>query len=106
MTPAHDRDGQRRIGHHAVIAADRLAANQATNTLEPFDPLDPQLKIDPFPIYERYRREDPVHWGRSYNPRLPGTWYLFGYEEHLDLWRLGQERPARVGAIPPRPDGT
>src|SRR5258708_8297736 len=45
-----------------------------------FDPWDMGLIGDPFPIYARYREQDPVHWGTASNSELPGSWYLFRYE--------------------------
>jgi cytochrome P450 len=49
--------------------------------IAPFDPSWPELAIDPYPIYDRYRETDPVHWGKAANPALPGSWYLFRYED-------------------------
>src|SRR6266853_1774736 len=37
----------------------------STNTTAPlslYHLLDPQVLADPYPLYERLRREDPVHW--------------------------------------------
>ena len=53
-------------------------------TLEPFDPGWPELIIDPYPIYARYRAADPVHWGRAANSQLTGAWYTFGYQDCSD----------------------
>ncbi|MDQ1514975.1 MAG: hypothetical protein QOE80_805 [Actinomycetota bacterium] len=47
-----------------------------------FNPLDPQLISDPYPIYARYRELDPIHWGIASNPALPGSWFLFRYAEN------------------------
>lgn len=45
-----------------------------------YDPNNPKLATDPWPIYAGYRREDPVHWGLAVNPMLPGAWFLFDYD--------------------------
>jgi cytochrome P450 len=49
--------------------------------LPPFDPNDRGLNSDPWPVYRRYRAQDPVHWGTSVNPQLDGAWYVFGFED-------------------------
>jgi cytochrome P450 len=50
--------------------------------LTPFNPWNPELLIDPYPIYALYRENDPIHWGTATNPELPGSWYLFRYEDN------------------------
>lgn len=45
--------------------------------IEPFDPSVPEVRIDPYPIYHRYRAADPVHWGLSGLAGYAGAWYLF-----------------------------
>lgn len=30
-----------------------------------YDPSDPAVMADPFPVYARLREEDPVHWSPS-----------------------------------------
>jgi cytochrome P450 len=46
-----------------------------------FDPEWPELRVDPYPTFERYRDADPVHWGIATNPVLPGSWYTFTYAD-------------------------
>jgi cytochrome P450 len=48
----------------------------------PFDPLDwpPEDIADPYPIYRRYRENDPVHRGRS-TPDGRARWYVFRYDD-------------------------
>jgi cytochrome P450 len=53
--------------------------------LAPFDPWNPDLLVDPYPIYARYRESDPVHWGPATNPELPGSWYLFRYDDNARI---------------------
>jgi cytochrome P450 len=72
-----------------------------------FNPLDPQLIDDPYPIYARYRELDPVHWGIASNPALPGSWFLFRYAENsavlIDTATFASN-PETVGmqsAVPP-----
>lgn len=49
--------------------------------LPPFSPFDAEVRTWPYPVYNRYRSQDPVHWGAPAMPGLPGTWYLFGYND-------------------------
>jgi cytochrome P450 len=71
-----------------------------------FDPAWPELALDPYPMYDDYRANDPVHWGIAANPRLRGSWYLFRYEDCVAALadpRLKSD-PASVGmadAYPP-----
>ena len=44
--------------------------------LPPFSPFDPEVRTWPYPVYARYRSQDPVHWGAPAMPGLAGTWYL------------------------------
>ncbi|MCU1374676.1 MAG: cytochrome [Actinomycetia bacterium] len=53
--------------------------------LAPFNPWNPELLTDPYPIYARYREADPIHWGTATNPELPGSWYLFRYDDNLKV---------------------
>ena len=41
-----------------------------------FDPADPALVADPYPLYDRLRAEDPVHW----SDRM-GAWVLTRYDD-------------------------
>jgi cytochrome P450 StaP len=78
---------------------DRVAANARRNVLEPFNPsLD--FSADPYPIYERYRELDPVHWGLPHDPRLAGVWYLFRHADCWNLFRMGLEEPHPIGGMP------
>ncbi len=54
-------------------------------TIERLNPFIPEVIADPYPVYSRYREQDPVHWGISSNPRLPGAWYLFRYEDVMQV---------------------
>jgi cytochrome P450 len=55
--------------------------------LVPFDPHDEAVLSDPYPVYARYRRHAPVHWGAPYTPGAKGCWYLFRYQDVVDLLR-------------------
>ncbi len=46
-----------------------------------FDPFSPNLKQNLYSIYKYFRQQEPVHWGKPIAPKLPGTWYLFRYED-------------------------
>lgn len=41
-----------------------------------YDPSDPAINADPFPVFRRLRAEDPVHW----SPHL-GGWVLTAYDD-------------------------
>ena len=45
-----------------------------------YDPRDPAVMADPFPVYARLREEDPVHW----SPPLK-SWIVTRYEDVRDL---------------------
>lgn len=46
-----------------------------------FDPFAPNFPQNNYSIYKYFRQQDPVHWGKPIAPQLPGTWYLFRYED-------------------------
>jgi cytochrome P450 len=81
------------------IESDRIAENLAGNKLPQFDPGE-AIAHDPYPDYARYRREDPVHWGKPHDPRLPGVWYLFGHADCQQLFRLGVGTSCPIGGMP------
>jgi len=54
-----------------------------TDVLAPrFEPLDEALLVDPYPTYAFYRDREPVHWGMPAIEGLPGSWYVFSYQEN------------------------
>lgn len=70
------------------------------NGLPRFDPAEPQLLVNPYPIYARYREAEPVHWGIASMRDLEGSWFLFRYEENVELHsdaELFANNPATVG---------
>ncbi len=83
-----------------------------THTLPPFDMASTFQDGNPYPVYERYRTQDPVHQVRNDSGDGSGvttTTYLFGHAEcrkWLRHQRLGREwRPAGSGhPAPPQPD--
>lgn len=63
-------------------------------TIERLNPFIREVIADPYTVYRRYREEDPVHWGVSANPKLPGAWYIFRYEDVMKVMedrRFGRE---------------
>ncbi|WP_064745412.1 cytochrome P450 [Pseudonocardia acaciae] len=52
-----------------------------------FDPRNSHVHSEPYTVYERYRRLDPVHWGLPYAPGAPGCWYLFRHEHVVAFLR-------------------
>ena len=73
-----------------------------------FDPLAPDVLPDPYPHYARLRCYDPIHWGLSDDPAVPGRWYITRLDDIVDVLkdsRFGREvhsvlPPER---IPPTP---
>ena len=71
-----------------------------------FDIFDPVFRADPFPVYEWFRLNDPVHRGR---PPTPGEhdkdwWYLFRYDDIAALLkdaRFGRSIVPALDAPPP-----
>ena len=64
------------------------------STLERLNPFLPEVIADPYPVYSHYRRTDPVHWGIAAKHQLPGAWYLFRYEDVMQVLedpRFGRE---------------
>jgi cytochrome P450 len=64
------------------------------STIERLNPFLAEVIADPYPIYQQYRTYDPVHWGIASNPRLPGTWYVFRYDDVMQILespRFGRE---------------
>ncbi|MFQ4144114.1 cytochrome P450 [Chlorogloeopsis sp. ULAP02] len=55
------------------------------STIERLNPFISEVIEDPYKFYRRYREEDPIHWGVASNPRLPGAWYLFRYEDVMQV---------------------
>jgi cytochrome P450 len=65
-----------------------------------FNPADPRLLKNPYPVYAEYRAADPVHWGVPSMSALAGSWYLFRYEENAAVLSDGQRfanDPATIG---------
>lgn len=60
-------------------------ATPSRTALPRFDPVDPALLGDPYPIYARYRNADPIHWGKASMSDLPGSWYLFRHQDNIDV---------------------
>jgi cytochrome P450 len=68
------------------------------STIERLNPFIPEVISHPYPVYRRYREQDPVHWGVSSNPNLPGAWYIFRYEDVMKVMedrRFGREHLKR-----------
>lgn len=64
------------------------------STLKRLNPFLPEVIANPYPIYRHYRETDPVHWGIAANPQLSGTWYLFRYQDVMEVLedrRFGRE---------------
>lgn len=92
------------------VVVKEAAVAPESQPLEPFSPLSPEYRANPYAVYSTYRTLDPVHWGTSPQPGIPGCWYLFRYSDTAaaskDL-RLGLEfyrvlPPEALPEIPPQ----
>ena len=80
----------------SVSTAARGNRARTDTTLGPFDPLQPGFQADCFERYRRYREADPVHWGAPAVDSVPGSWYVFSYEEVTSVLQ-----DDRFGKLPP-----
>ncbi len=76
------------------------------SSLPPFDATAPDVRADPYPVYDRYRAADPVHRGRPVTPNREGEahWFLFGYDEVAAVLRdsrFGREIAPALDETPP-----
>lgn len=62
-------------------------ASSPSGTIERFNPYLPEFIHNPYPIYAKYRAQDPVHWGLPSAPGVPGCWYVFRYDDALTVLR-------------------
>jgi cytochrome P450/deferrochelatase/peroxidase EfeB len=60
------------LGHKPQVAQEPAESLQDLA----FDPRRRDFQIDPYPVYERFRTQEPVH----YSPLYRG-WFVFGYED-------------------------
>ena len=58
-----------------------------------YNPYDPQMKDDPFPVYAQLRAESPVHYVEEFD-----TWALALFE---DVWNAGQNPELYTSPGPP-----
>lgn len=73
-----------------------------------FDLFATDFRADPYPVYARFRRDDPVHYDRSPTPGSGvGWWYLFRYADVANVLkdsRFGRSiAPALDEPAPPVP---
>ena len=81
------------------LSRERLDANEARNSLPRFDPrIDKDL--DPHPLYDQYRDNDPINWGLPNDPRFGGMWYLFRHSDCHQLFRMGLDEDSPIGGMP------
>lgn len=71
--------------------------------LQPFNPLLPAVRNDPYPIYRRYREEEPVHSTPPLIPGMPGCWYVFSYDEAVALAKDPRVGRGPMQQLPPSP---
>ena len=83
--PPLSRKGQR-------PAADCSSLSAMTTLAPPtYDPADPAVRRDPFPLYARLQDEDPVHW----SPALR-AWVLTRYEDVRQMMLSESMSPDRL----------
>ena len=76
---------------------------------EPFNPLLPEFRADPYPIYHQFRARNPVHCATAPTSTHAGFWYLFRHADvaaTLKGSRFGRElhRVLPPEAFPPLPE--
>ena len=76
-----------------------MAAHTAPDLV--YDPSDPGVMANPFPVYARLREEDPVHWSPSVK-----SWIITRYTDVRDLLLSDQLSVNRLvqfySALPPK----
>lgn len=60
--------------------------------MEPFSPVGPEFRHDPYAVYRRYRERDPVHRSIANSAltnraETPGFWYLFRHADVAEVLR-------------------
>ncbi|MGO8948166.1 MAG: cytochrome P450 [Ktedonobacterales bacterium] len=50
-----------------------------------FDFFDAGFRLDPYRYYRRLREEDPLHWGVSFEPTIPGMWHVARYADIISI---------------------
>jgi cytochrome P450 len=71
-----------------------------------FDPADPAVVADPYPVYARWRSEDPVHLAPCPSPIFPERWFLFRHADAAAALRdprLGRDWHRAKEVRPRRP---
>lgn len=63
------------------ISPDTFVLYSPTTKLPAFDPRSAEVIADPYPIYETYRTQEPLHFGSPLHQGLTGTWYAFSYDD-------------------------
>ena len=71
-----------------------------------FDVFDPVFRTDPYPVYDYFRRHNPVHHGRPPTPgdHDRGWWYLFRYADVAAVLkdsRFGRAIGPALDELPP-----
>src|SRR5918997_5052123 len=58
----------------------------AQQSLPRFSPTGwaPEDVANPYPVYQCYRNNDPVHWSPAI-PESSGAWYVFGYDDVVNV---------------------
>src|SRR6266478_2547872 len=67
---------------HTESARAKSNANIPDPTLSLFHLLDPEVLADPYPLYHRLRREDPVHWDSFLH-----AWVVTRYDDVVRVLR-------------------
>lgn len=80
-----------------------LASSSPESSFGRFNPADERTIQDPYPSYAWYREHDPVHWGEPQAPGRAGCWYLFRYQDAMEMlqdrrFRRGRSRDSEVEA--------
>ena len=56
-------------------------------SITPFNPFEEAFHDTRYTLYNKYRFEDPIHWGINAVPRKQGSWYVFRYDDIITILR-------------------
>jgi cytochrome P450 len=88
--------------HHSTSGNVQTKHSEENLMFDPnhFSLSNPDLFIDPYPVYEQLRERDPIHKSRMYG----GSWVLFSYEHAAallrDPWLTNNRATLPIMALP------
>ena len=78
-----------------------------------FNPLAPEVIVNPYPYYHWLRHYDPIHWGVSGGSDSLGCWYITRYQDAVsilkdqrfgrEIWRILPDERSREASLAEHP---